>query len=157
MSYYSYYDSPVGILRLESDGKSLTGLHFAASSDLPCTESDLFTSVTAWLDAYFLGQPYEPDFSLYLKGTPFQLQVWEILKGIPYGDTVTYGHIAREMEIRTGKQKMSAQAIGQAVGRNPVAIIIPCHRVVGTHGKLTGYAGGLDKKVFLLRHEGWLK
>ena len=157
MKVYSYYQSPVGLLRMESDGENLTGLYFTDTSDHPVTESPLFTSVKNWLDCYFCTQPYDPDFSIRLIGTPFQCQVWDILKSIPFGETITYGDIAREMSIRCGKQKMSAQAVGQAVGRNPVSIIIPCHRVVGSAGKLTGYAGGLDKKIWLLHHEGWLK
>ena len=96
------------------------------------------------------------DFPLNPHGTAFQKQVWDMLLTIPYGQVRTYGDIAREMAVRTGKQKMSAQAVGQAAGANPISILIPCHRVVGTNGKLTGYAGGLDKKEWLLCHEGWL-
>ena len=99
----------------------------------------------------------EPDFPILLNGTPFQKRVWEILSTIPHGQTVTYGDIAREMAACTGKRKMSAQAVGQAVSRNPISIIIPCHRVVGAGDRLTGYAGGIDRKEWLLRHEGWLK
>ena len=157
MIYYSYYESPVGLIRLESDGVNLTGLYFSADENMQCTNLDVFSSVKAWLDSYFAGHDYVPDFPLALHGTLFQIQVWEILKIIPYGETMTYGHIAREMAIRTGKQRMSSQAVGQAVRRNPVSIIVPCHRVVGSDGRLTGYAGGLNKKEKLLRHEGWLK
>ena len=155
MIVYSYYKSPAGLLRLESDGANLTGLYFTDASDHPITESPLFTSVKNWLVAYFAGTPFEPDFPILLNGTSFQKQVWKLLSAIPYGETVTYGDIAREIAIHCGKQKMSAQAVGQAVGRNPVSIIIPCHRVVGAGGELSGYAGGLDKKQFLLHHEGW--
>ena len=157
MTVYSFYESPVGLLRLESDGYNLTGLYYVASSDCPDTDSALFTSVKKWLDGYFRGEPFESDFSIQLNGTSFQLQVWEILRSIPYGKTITYGDIAREMALRTGKQKMSSQAVGQAVSRNPVSIIIPCHRVIGAGGRLTGYAGGLDKKIWLLHHEGCLE
>lgn len=157
MIVYSYYESPAGLLRLESDGANLTGLYFTEASDHPITESPLFTSVKNWLNAYFSGIFCAPDFTIHLSGTAFQKQVWEILSAIPFGEVRTYGDIAREMAIRTGKRKMSAQAVGQAVGRNPVSIIIPCHRVVGAGGRLTGYAGGIDKKIWLLRHEGWLK
>ena len=111
-------------------------------------------AVKQWLDDYFLGHPGEVSFPLKPKGTVFQQQVWQILLGIPYGHTRTYGDIAREMAALTGKKKMSAQAIGQAVGKNPISILIPCHRVVGAGGKLTGYAGGLENKVWLLEHEG---
>ena len=110
-----------------------------------------------WLDGYFSGNPAELSFPLNPHGTSFQKQVWEILLTVPYGKTTTYGAIAREIALRTGKEKMSAQAVGQAVGANPISILIPCHRVVGANGKLTGYAGGLDKKEWLLRHEGWLQ
>ena len=157
MIVYSYYESPAGLLRLESDGLSLTGLYFTETSEHPISESPLFTSVKNWLDSYFRAQPCDPDFFIRLTGTPFQWQVWDILKSIPFGETITYGDIAREMAIRTGKRKMSAQAVGQAVGRNPVSIIIPCHRVIGAGGRLTGYAGGVDKKIWLLHHERWLK
>ena len=153
MKVYSYYQSPVGLLRLESDGENLTGLYFAEIAVDPGTESDLFSSVKSWLNAYFSGVPCEPDFSIHLSGTAFQKQVWECLRSISFGEVRTYGDIAREMAIRTGKEKMSAQAVGQAVGRNPVSIIVPCHRVVGAGGELTGYAGGLDKKIWLLHHE----
>ena len=151
---YSYYHAPLGLLRLESDGQNLTGLYFDETTDHSSSESELFASVKNWLDAYFHGLPYAPDFSIHLKGTPFQIQVWGILRAIPFGEVRTYGDIAREMAKRTGKEKMSAQAVGQAVGRNPVSIIIPCHRVVGAGNRLTGYAGGLDKKHWLLSHEG---
>ena len=154
---YNFYKSPAGLLRLESDGENLTGLYFSADLDYSDTELPVFASVRNWLASYFRGEPYEPDFSMHLSGTPFQLQVWEILRSIPFGETRTYGDIAREMAVRTGKQKMSAQAVGQAVGRNPISIIIPCHRVIGSGKRLTGYAGGLDKKCWLLHHEGHTK
>ncbi len=154
MTVYHYFESPAGLLRLESDGENLTGLYFAADPEFPDAELPVFTSAGNWLSAYFCGEPYEPDFSIHLSGTPFQLQVWEILQTIPFGETRTYGDIAREMAVRSGKQKMSAQAVGQAVGRNPISIIIPCHRVIGRGNRLTGYAGGLDKKLWLLHHEG---
>ena len=157
MKVYSYYQSPVGLLRLESDGENLTGLYFAEIAVDPGMKFDLFASVENWLNAYFSGVPCAPDFPIHLSGTAFQKQVWEILSSIPFGEVRTYGDIAREMAIRTGKEKMSAQAVGQAVGRNPVSIIVPCHRVVGAGGELTGYAGGVDKKIWLLHHERWLK
>ena len=155
MIYYSYYFSPVGTLRLESDGENLTGLYFADELTNSCTELPVFLSAASWLDAYFRGNPYVPDFSMQLSGTSFQQQVWQTLLHIPFGATRTYGDIAREMAECTGKKKMSAQAVGQAVGRNPVSIVVPCHRVIGSGNRLTGYAGGLDKKKWLLHHEGW--
>ena len=107
-----------------------------------------------WLDLYFAGK--EPDFSPALNptGTAFQMSVWAILQTIPFGETTTYGAIARRLEEQT-KKRMSAQAVGGAVGRNPISIIVPCHRVIGADGSLTGYAGGLDKKEYLLRTEGF--
>ena len=156
MLYYSYYASPVGLLCMETDGDNLTGLYFAEGAKYDYADFPVFTSVRNWLDAYFSGQPYVPDFPIHLVGTFFQLQVWDLLKSIPYGKTITYGDIAREIALQTGREKMSSQAVGQAVGRNPVSIIIPCHRVVGSGKRLTGYAGGLDKKRWLLLHEGIL-
>ena len=106
-----------------------------------------------WLDVYFAGK--EPDFtpSLHLIGSDFRQAVWNILLSIPYGRTMTYGQIAKQLAKNTGIDKMSAQAVGGAVGHNPISIIVPCHRVVGTNGSLTGYAGGLDKKIALLKLE----
>jgi len=95
-----------------------------------------------------------PDLPLMPAGTPFQKQVWQLLLTIPHGETKTYGNLAGEMAVILGKEKMSAQAVGQAVGKNPISILIPCHRVVGANGQLTGYASGLDRKSWLLRHEG---
>jgi len=107
-----------------------------------------------WLGIYFSGK--EPPFMppVHLKGTPFQLEVWRILQEIPYGTTATYGDIAKEVAKRMGKAKMSAQAVGGAVGSNPVSIIVPCHRVIGAHGRLTGYQGGIHLKTALLELEG---
>ena len=150
---YCEYPSPVGTLYLTADEGGLTGIwmHPAKTEDSP-----ILSQAKVWLDGYFSGDPAEVTFPLNPHGTPFQKQVWELLLAIPYGETTTYGAIAREMALRTGKEKMSAQAVGQAVGANPIAIAIPCHRVVGANRTLTGYAGGLDKKEWLLRHEGWL-
>lgn len=153
MTCFTEYPSPIGPLTLISDGSALTGLWMQAQQfdvsgltrqdDLP-----VFQEVRAWLDAYFAGQPQEINFPFSPAGTAFQKQVWEILLTIPYGNTTTYGAMARQLG-----PKMSAQAVGQAVGKNPIGIIIPCHRVVGAQGQLTGYAGGLKNKKWLLRHE----
>lgn len=150
---YCEYPSPVGVLYLTAEKSGLTGIwmHPEKTEDFP-----VLSQVKTWLDSYFSGYPSEITFPLNPQGTAFQRQVWKLLLTIPYGKTTTYGNLAREMAVRTGKQKMSAQAVGQAVGANPISILIPCHRVVGSNGKLTGYAGGLDKKEWLLRHEGWL-
>lgn len=161
MLYTSHYASPLGGMTLVSDGTALVGLYFdgqkyfAEELDAKRTQKNLpvFEEARRWLDVYFSGR--KPDFTppTAPAGTAFQQSVWEILRTIPYGQTVTYGAIARRIEQNTGC-RMSAQAVGGAVGRNPISILIPCHRVVGTNGSLTGYAGGLDKKAYLLRWEG---
>ena len=158
MVYYTEYASPVGKLLLTAEEGCLTGLWIqreapeGAVKDCPVLEE-----AKRWLDGYFRGTAPAYTIPVNPKGTAFQKQIWEILLAIPYGQVRTYGDIAREMAGRLGKEKMSAQAIGQAVGRNPISILIPCHRVVGAKGQLTGYAFGLDKKIWLLRHEGWLQ
>lgn len=161
MLYTSHYASPLGGMTLVSDGTALVGLYFdgqkyaAEGLDATRTQKSLliFEEARRWLDVYFSGR--KPDFmpALAPHGTAFQQSVWEILRTIPYGETTTYGAIARRIEQNTGR-RMSAQAVGGAVGRNPISILIPCHRVVGTNGSLTGYAGGIDKKERLLRWEG---
>ena len=144
MDYVYRYDSPVGKMTMASDGTALTGLWFV----LP-----VFEDTISWLDTYFGGEI--PDFTpeLSVQSTPFRKAVWDILLNIPYGQTITYGEIADIIAQQTGK-KMSAQAVGGAVGHNPVSIIIPCHRVVGADGSMTGYAGGIVRKKFLLELEG---
>lgn len=161
MQYFVKYPSPVGELLLTGDGKSLTGLWMESqsvptASMEPGDDLPLFRRAEAWLDRYFRGERPEPEeLPLSPAGTPFQLQVWELLKRIPYGQTRTYGDIAREMSVLMKKDRMSAQAAGGAVSRNPISIIIPCHRVIGAQGQLTGYAGGISRKLQLLRHEGY--
>ena len=147
---YCEYPSPVGTLYLTADEGGLTGIWMRPekTEDFP-----ILSQAKDWLDSYFSGNPAAITFPLNPHGTPFQKQVWEILLTIPYGETMTYGAIAREMAVRTGKETMSAQAVGQAVGVNPISILVPCHRVVGTGGSLTGYAGGLAAKQWLLKHE----
>lgn len=156
MAYCTTYDSPLGEMLLLSDGTALTGLYFPGNwpdCERVPGELPLFEEVQNWLDAYFRGEDPNVTFSLAPKGTPFQKIVWEILLTIPKGQTRSYGDIAREIALRMGKEKMSSQAVGQAVGRNPISIIIPCHRIVGARGQLTGYAGGLDRKRWLLNLE----
>nr|WP_202112458.1 methylated-DNA--[protein]-cysteine S-methyltransferase [Gilliamella sp. Pra-s65] len=115
----------------------------------------IFNSTKKWLDDYFSGKkPNLYQLELAPIGTPFRLLVWEILCKIPYGKVITYGDIAKQIASKTNKISMSSQAVGGAVGHNPISIIIPCHRVIGTNGNLTGYAGGIDKKIKLLQHEG---
>lgn len=114
----------------------------------------IFRETASWLDIYFSGK--EPDFmpEIALSGTPFQMAVWKILKTVPYGQTITYGEIALQIAEQRGIRRMSAQAVGGAVGRNPISILVPCHRVVGKSGNLTGYAGGIERKTSLLKLEG---
>lgn len=149
---YCKYDSPLGPLWLVGHDGILTGLSF----EEPRGEYTYgtFQAARDWLDDYFLGILRKRDFQIDLVGTPFQKLIWNFLLEIPYGETVTYGDLAQRAATAMGREIMSAQAVGQAVGRNPIAIIIPCHRVVGANGAITGYAGGLDKKRLLLAHEG---
>ena len=161
MTYRENYDSPLGGMIMVSDGTALTALAFqgqkyyekAVPSEAQDARLPIFDRTRQWLDIYFSGQ--EPAFTptISAKGTLFQEEVWEILKKIPYGQVVSYGEIAAAIAKSRGLNRMSAQAVGGAVGHNPISIIIPCHRVVGTNGHLTGYAGGLDKKEKLLKME----
>ena len=157
MTYTTYYSSPLGKMILVSDGAALTELDFAEgvpAASAVRTQKDLpvFEEVSRWLDLYFSGRDPGTLPPLAPHGTAFQQAVWNILRGIPYGTTTTYGRIAAHIAAARGG-RMSAQAVGGAVGRNPISILIPCHRVIGTDGSLTGYAGGLDKKEALLRLE----
>lgn len=160
MIYTTHYTSPLGGIMLASDGMALTGLYFDGETGCPPCDAahkkdlPVFGEAMRWLDLYFAGK--EPDImpALSPTGTAFQQAVWEILRTIPYGETTTYGAIAKCLEKNTRK-RTAAQAVGGAVGRNPISIIIPCHRVIGADGRLTGYAGGLDKKAYLLRTEGF--
>ena len=161
MNNIFHYTSPIGGITLASDGEALTGLWFDGQKYFPnklvdeSTEAELpiFTQTCNWLDIYFSGK--EPSFTPLIsrRTTPFRKAVYDILLTIPYGQTITYGGVARILAERQGVERMSAQAVGGAVGHNPIGIIIPCHRVVGTDGRLTGYAGGLDKKTALLKLE----
>ena len=157
------YSSPLGPLLLASNGESLTGLwldgqkYFAAGLGEEASEDPslpVLKSAAKWLDAYFAGERPNPRaLPLAPKGSEFQKLVWSLLAEIPYGETTTYGALAAKAEKRLGR-RTSPRAVGAAVGHNPISIIIPCHRVLGASGSLTGYAGGLDKKEWLLRHEG---
>lgn len=161
MDYIHHYNSPLGSITIASDGTALTGLwfdgqkYFAANLSRDNEEKDLpiFEEADRWLDIYFTGKA--PDFTppLLMRATPFQKAVWNILLTIPYGKTMTYGEIADRIAKQKGLPRMSAQAVGGAVGHNLISLIIPCHRVVGSNGSLTGYAGGIDKKVKLLTLE----
>lgn len=159
MKYRKDINSPLGFITLTSDGVSLTGLYFEKqkSKNLDrkkeiCHNLILFDQVEDWLKKYFQGNNCPIFFSINAQGTQFQQLVWQKLLEIPYGKTVSYDDIAKEVAQITGKKKCP-QAIGQALKRNPIGIIIPCHRVIGKQGDLTGYAGGMDKKIFLLQLE----
>ena len=161
MDYTWHYDSPLGGITLASDGEALIGLwfdgqkYFADALDKEHQEKRLpvFDDTCRWLDIYFSGK--NPDFTpkLNMRTTAFRKIVWEIMLAIPFGQTMTYGEIAARIAREKGRNRMSAQAVGGAVGHNSISLIIPCHRVVGTNGSLTGYAGGIDRKVRLLQME----
>ena len=161
MDYTWHYDSPLGGITMASDGTALVGLwfdgqrHFAATLDIRHKERMLpvFHDTEKWLNYYFSGKA--PGFTpkLNLRASDFRKSVLEILLGIPFGKTMTYGEIAAIIAHKRSPSRMSSQAVGGAVGRNPISIIIPCHRVVGIDGSLTGYAGGLDRKQKLLELE----
>jgi len=157
--YCTQVESPVGQLLLTSDGTYLTGLYpgqVPHPDALRRDDLEAFAAARCWLENYFAGTPQPvSDLPLKPEGTPFQRRVWEILLAIPWGQVRTYGDIARQLAGERGKKKMSPQAVGQAVGRNPISIIIPCHRCIGAGNRLTGYAWGLEKKAWLLRHESW--
>lgn len=161
MMYTLHYDSPLGGILLAADEVGLTGLWFDGEKYFADTldpehkaqETPILREAKRWLDVYFRGQ--EPDFTPPLRpiGSPFRQEVWALLLQIPYGQTTTYGALAKQLAAMHGLSRMSAQAVGGAVGHNEISIIIPCHRVVGTNGSLTGYAGGIDKKAKLLTLE----
>ena len=160
--YFTYlYSSPLGEITLASDGERITGLWFAGqkyfaqglTGEQIQRELTIFRRTAAWLDSYFAGENPGSIPPLFLTGSPFRLAVWEILQQIPYGRTITYGEVSRQAAARLGRKTMSAQAVGGAVGHNPVSILVPCHRVVGSSGSLTGYAGGIEKKLALLKLE----
>ena len=158
----SHYSSPLGEILLSAGEVGLTGLwfigqkHFAPflRGDEQIVDLPVFADTKRWLDAYFCGDKPESTLRLHPIGTDFQQSVWRILLTIPYGATMTYGQIAEKLAAERGMSKISARAVGGAVGRNRISLIIPCHRVVGASGSLTGYAGGVERKVKLLQLEG---
>ena len=164
MIYTSQYDSPIGALLLAVRDEKLEGVWIEGQKYFPGSlreeapergYSPVLRQTGLWLDRYFAGErPAISELPLAPIGSEFRKEVWQILCGIPYGKTTTYGEISRTLAARRGLERMSAQAVGGAVGRNPISIIIPCHRVVGSNGSLSGYAGGLQKKIKLLTHEG---
>ena len=165
MDFTHRFNSPLGGITMASDGEALTGLwfdgqkYFAASLEKEHEERMLpvFELADKWLDLYFSGS--EPGFlpPLLMRATEFRKTVWEILLSIPYGKTMTYGEIADRIAAGRGLSRMSAQAVGGAIAHNAISLMIPCHRVVGMDGSLTGYAGGLEKKIWLLEMENTSK
>lgn len=164
-AFFLKLPSPLGTLHLESDGEALTCVLFEGEKAThpkgftlqEAPQLPVFVAARAWLSRYFEGHDPGAPPPVRPQGTPFQQSVWQRLLTIPYGSTTTYGALAAHLAAHNASGRMSAQAVGQAVGRNPISIIIPCHRVIGANGTLTGYAGGLDKKMFLLGLEGSLK
>lgn len=164
MYYITTYQTPLDSITLASDGESLTGLWMECQKPYDSFQKEpiifkealpVFMETKRWLDEYFAGKTMEiGNLNIKVTGTDFQKEVWKILMDIPYGKLITYGDIAKQIARKRGLKSMSAQAVGGAVGSNPISIIIPCHRVVGAGGNLTGYAGGVDKKIWLLTHEG---
>ena len=159
MQYIHYYESPIGQILLTADEQGLTDLMLQGEPwTLAADHSEKATPAiiesVQWLDIYFSGNI--PDFipPLHLTGSPFQMEVWKLLLEIPYGKITTYGNLAKQIAQQRGISRMSAQAVGGAVGSNPVSIIVPCHRVIGANGNLTGFASGLDNKIALLKQEG---
>lgn len=162
MIYTAYYDSPLGRLLLAADETGLVGLWFedgayameGLAPDRVMRETPVLTVTRHWLDCYFAGKVPPALPPLHPAGSPFRQAVWDLLRKIPYGQTTTYGALAAQLAEQQGIARMSAQAVGGAVGHNRISILIPCHRVMGADGSLTGYAGGLERKRFLLRLEG---
>ena len=152
--YTMRYASALGGIVMQSDGTALTGLRFdeAAPAEAEACPLPVFAETVRWLELYFRGE--EPDFlpPLHLTATPFQSAVWQALLRIPYGGTATYGEIARSLSAQRG-QRVSARAVGGAAGRNPILLLIPCHRLIGARGALSGYAGGTERKAALLALE----
>ena len=158
MKYKANYPSPIGNLTLISDGTNLTHVILEKESYYQNIKKEaktndnleIFKQTKIWLDKYFnKKKPNIDDLKLKLEGTPFQIKVWNVLKKVPYGQTVTYGFVAQKINSKT-----SARAVGGAIGHNPIPIIIPCHRVIGANNNLTGYTGGIDVKIKLLKLEG---
>lgn len=156
MTYYQWIESPVGLLLMTGDGRSLTGLYLKGQKHFPIQTADgqesakaePFAQTQAQLTEYFAHQRQSFDIPLAAQGTNFQKQIWQLLLQIPFGETVSYGSLAQKIG-----QPDAARAVGAANGRNPLSIIVPCHRVIAANGKLTGYAGGVDRKQWLLAHE----
>ncbi len=162
MKYFCYYESLIGRLTMVSDGDKLIALKGDShrfydrfcDGEIMNDSLDVFVQTRMWLDKYFNGEkPNINDISIYLSGSDFRIEVWKMLCEIPYGSVVTYKEIAMKIALKKGLKGIPSQAVGNAVGHNPISIIIPCHRVVGTNGSLTGYGGGINNKIKLLQLE----
>lgn len=153
---FTIYDSPIGRLTIEEDDGVLCGLWVGGEKGFPAAALEASESargpVADWLSAYFAGSRPDVDFPIEPSGTDYQREVWSTIQSIPYGETRTYGEIAKAVGARRGKPS-AARAVGGALGKNPIMIVIPCHRIVGADGTLTGFAGGIDRKIWLLEHE----
>ena len=160
MEYMCKYETKKRKIVLLSDGNSITGLWFDGQKNFYNVyeehdkELEIFRQTKKWLDIYFSGKKPTYDIPVLYTGTEFRKRVWEILEEIPYGETMTYGEIAKKIADEKKMKKMSAQAVGNAVSKNPISILVPCHRVIGNNNNLTGYAGGIEKKIELLKLEG---
>lgn len=153
---YDTYSSPIGILKIISENGQLIGIESTKETNrsYAIEQSTVSILVKNWLDQYFQGNIHSSsDIPVKLIGTEFQQYVWNILQSIPFGQTLTYGQIAQKTAKHFGSDKMSAQAIGQAVSKNPILILIPCHRVIGANQKITGFSAGIELKKWLLDHE----
>ena len=158
MNYKYTYESPLGTMIMLGTLTYLTDLFFVDEAHAPNYDdaehieqlTGLFEVTKMWLDQYFSGKKPFITPPIKLEGTEFRKSVWSVLQTIPYGNTTTYGDIGKQIAQQQGKEKFSAQAVGGAVGHNPISIIIPCHRVIGSNGKLTGYAGGIERKKYML-------
>ncbi|GHT96903.1 methylated-DNA--protein-cysteine methyltransferase [Betaproteobacteria bacterium] len=163
--HYASVPSPLGKLTAAAQNDALIGLWFDGQKYFPADTKNwqlaqdhpVLTQLRVWLDGYFQGEKKAFSGKLSPQGSEFRQAVWQILRRIPYGQTTTYGAIARQLAVAQGKPQISAQAVGGAVGHNPISLIIPCHRVQGANGALTGYAGGLDKKQALLELESGIR
>lgn len=153
----TFYQSPLGTIKIVADGNGIVGIDFVDKSKGKFSSDDLkiqnehLKNCVKQLDDYFQGKRKEFELKLYLKGTDFQKKVWKELLKIPFGKTISYGEVAKRI-----KNPKAVRAVGQAVGKNPISIVVPCHRVIGSDGSLTGYASGLHRKKWLLKHEGIL-
>jgi methylated-DNA-[protein]-cysteine S-methyltransferase len=150
-TYFAYYESPIGLIEIGCSSKEVTSLFFVEARRPRTSTNDVCDEAVKQISEYFAGARQEFDLPIRLSGTEFQREVWQGLKGIPFGQTVSYGDLARTIGKPT-----AVRAVGAANGNNPVSIIVPCHRVIGSDGGLTGYGGGLERKEWLLKHEGGL-